>query len=100
MWPTRAKQLAAIENGLDKFSRTKRQMPGIRAASARKTLAMQMIASIRRLEYTEILKKRSIDPHRADPNDPLFDPERAALIHSRAGDFDEAIWLIFLSTHF
>jgi hypothetical protein len=30
----------------------------------------------------------------------MFDPERAALFHTRNGNPDEAIWLIFLSIHF
>lgn len=30
----------------------------------------------------------------------MFDPERAATFHARNGNVDEAIWIIFLSTHF
>ena len=59
-----------------------------------------MVASLRRLEYTEILKNRGIHPNRADPDSDMFDPERAALFHTRNGNPDEAIWLIFLSIHF
>lgn len=61
---------------------------------------MQMVASVRRLEYTELLLKRSLDPARADPTSDLFDPERAAILHMRAGLVDEAAWLVFLSVHF
>lgn len=60
---------------------------------------MQMLASLRRMDYTRILKSRPIDTGRADPNNPMFDPERAALIHAKSGNLDEAIWLIFLATH-
>ena len=61
---------------------------------------MQMIASLRRLDFTAALLNRDVHPDRANPNSPLFDPERAAIFHSRNGNIDEAIWLIFLSIHF
>ena len=59
-----------------------------------------MIASLRRIEYTAILENRDINPNRANPDSDLFDPERAAILHARSGNYDEAIWLIFLSIHF
>jgi hypothetical protein len=61
---------------------------------------MQMVASIRRLEYTDIIRKRNISPERANPLSPMFDPERAAILFAQEGKFDEAIWIIFLATHF
>jgi hypothetical protein len=30
----------------------------------------------------------------------MFDPERGAIVHLRAGRLDEAVWLVFLATHF
>jgi hypothetical protein len=59
-----------------------------------------MIASLRRLDYARIISTRQISPDRADPQSQLFDPERAAVHHFRAGRLDEAFWLVFLSTHF
>jgi hypothetical protein len=61
---------------------------------------MQMVASIRRLDYSEVIRTRDTSPDRADPNNRLFDPERAAVFHMRAGHVDEAFWLVFLITHF
>lgn len=61
---------------------------------------MQMTASLRRLDYTQAIKSRDIDNDRADPTSNLFDPERAAALMARTGQPDEAIWLIFLATHF
>jgi len=58
-----------------------------------------MLASLRRLYYTEKIFHRHISPTRADPESPLFDPERAAIFHARAGRLDEAFWLVFLATH-
>src|SRR5262249_19609833 len=82
------------------FSRQNTPLRGVRDTLARQTLARQMIASLRRLDYTAILKNRDIHPDRANPNSGLFDPERAAIFHLRNGNPDEAIWLIFLSIHF
>jgi alpha-glutamyl/putrescinyl thymine pyrophosphorylase-like protein len=99
-WPSRQNKLAHLAAALDEFSKTQYPLLGIKQAAARNTLAMQMIASLRRLDYTRIIKGRSIDPERADPSSPMFDPERAAILHAKDGCIDEAIWLIFLATHF
>jgi hypothetical protein len=100
MWPSRTARLDEIDKALAAFSQKNFPLKGINDTSARKTLAMQMIASLRRLEYTARLKDRDVHPDGANPESPLFDPERAALFHARAGNLDEAIWLIFLSVHF
>jgi hypothetical protein len=61
---------------------------------------MQMVASLRRIEYSDIIRTRGVSADRADPNSPYFDPERAAVFHMRAGKVDEGFWLVFLLTHF
>jgi Alpha-glutamyl/putrescinyl thymine pyrophosphorylase clade 3 len=61
---------------------------------------MQMIASLRRLDYTRLIKSRDISPDRGNPNSDLFEPERAAAHLARNGQIDEATWLMFLATHF
>ena len=100
MWPTRLTRLAQLDTALEQFSRQQRALPGIVLDAARGTLALQMVASLRRLDYTQRLQHRPIDPARVDPSDDMFDPERAAVLHARAGDLDEAFWVIFLATHF
>ena len=50
--------------------------------------------------YTRAIKSREAAPNRADPRSSYFEPERAAAFHARRGQIDEAIWLIFLATHF
>jgi hypothetical protein len=100
MWPTRMDKVAELDAALEQFSRQQRALPGIAVDAVRRTLALQMVASLRRLDYTLRLKQRPIDPARADPNSDMFDPERAAILHARAGDLDEAFWVIFLATHF
>ena len=99
-WPSRAPLASRLSTALGSFATSRRPLPGIALDASLATLVMQMVASVRRLEYTEALLKRPIDPARADPGSDLFDPERAAILHMRAGRADEAIWLVFLATHF
>jgi hypothetical protein len=100
MWPKRQGQAKQLAAHLKAFSETRRNLPGVVADAARKTLAMQMVASLRRVDYTDIIRSRDISPNRADPESPVFDPERAAVWHARAGRLDEAVWLVFLAAHF
>lgn len=99
-WPTRAHRLAQLEKGLLDFSQNEKLLAGTKDKRARTTLAKQMIASLRRQDFTAALKSRRVHPDRANPNSDLFDPERAAIFYNRNGNVDEAIWLIFLSVHF
>lgn len=73
---------------------------GINDSRASKALALQFVASQRREEYYKIVQQRDVSPRRADPNVPLFDPEKAVAYHTRSGDMDEASWLVFLMTYF
>jgi hypothetical protein len=100
VWPLRQPIAARLEAGLADFSANQRVLVGIADPAARSTLAMQMVASLRRLDYSDVIRTRDISPERADPNNSLFDPERAAVFHMRDGHVDEAFWLVFLVTHF
>jgi hypothetical protein len=75
-------------------------LPGINTDGRRASLVRQMIDSLHRVEYVERLGERGIAAGRADPNSDLFDPLKASVLHLRAGEIDEAAWLVFLSTHF
>ena len=99
-WPSRAALANRLSAALVSFAASRRPLPGVASTPARETLAMQMVASVRRIEHTEVVLKRPIDPARADPASDLFDPERAAILHMRSGRTDEAIWLVFLAIHF
>jgi hypothetical protein len=88
-----------LQDGLVAFSRHT-QLLGVIDAAARASLARQMIDSLHRIEFVQRLGERNQDPRRMDPASELFDPVRAAYLHDRAGDKDEAAWLTFLSTHF
>jgi Alpha-glutamyl/putrescinyl thymine pyrophosphorylase clade 3 len=98
VWPKRKGIAERLEAELSEANQ--RHLPGIAEPAAGATLAWQMVASLRRLDYTERLRERPISSERADPRSALFDPERAAILHVRAGRVDEAFWLTFLATHF
>lgn len=89
-----------LRQGLLEYARDVRALPGAASDQRREALAWQMVASLRRLDYTRLQLQRPIDPARADPSSDLFDAERAAILHLRNGDVDEAMWLVFLSIHF
>jgi hypothetical protein len=100
VWPNRQHIADRIYRALETHSDTRCRLPGCATHARRITLSWQMVASLRRLDYTTKLKARPIDPLRADPNSDKFDPERAAIFHLRNGDLDEAFWVTFLSIHF
>lgn len=99
MWPNRQNVARRLEQELLAHSLTVRKLPGVATQAALETLALQMVASLRRQDYTRIMLQR-VSPLHANPNGTLFDPERAAIYHAANGNLDEAVWLIFLATHF
>ncbi len=74
---------------------------GLMEDAAVTSLVEQIIESQRRNRYVAYLVNRpdlavgSLDPHSG-----IFDPVRAAIIHRRNGNLDEAFWMIFLYAHF
>jgi hypothetical protein len=81
------------------FSRT-RSLPGLRDRAYRHAFLEQLVESIRRIEYISVIRTRDVSRLRADPSSDLFDPLKAAVLRQRAGQIDEAFWLVFLSVYF
>lgn len=81
---------------LDSFSRVVTPLPGIAIDANRRSLSRQIVDSIHRTKYIAIILNRPHSPSRADPQSALFDPIRAAILKHRAGEIDEAFWLVFL----
>jgi len=75
-------------------------MPGVVNPQALDTLALQVVASLRRERYYQVVQRKRIARERADPNHRSFDAERAVAYHLQQGSIDEAGWLIFLMTIF
>ena len=91
---------ARIGAGLAAYEAANGPLPGIVADEARETLIEQIIDSEQRVRYFQHLQSRDLDPARADPMKVAFDPLKAALIHRDAGNYDEAVWMVFLFVHF
>jgi hypothetical protein len=75
-------------------------LPGIASEPARATLIEQVLESERRTRYVKVLLERELGDQTEDPDNAVFDPLRAAILHFRRGDREEAFWLIFIFVHF
>lgn len=92
----RAQLVAALAT----YSNNNVALPGIANPANLAALVGQIVDSLRRIEYAKRLVGANLHPDRANPASPLFDPLMGAILFARAGNVDEAIWLVFLSTHF
>ncbi|MEN2742668.1 hypothetical protein ABCS02_33250 [Microbacterium sp. X-17] len=95
-----AADAARIGSALAAYESAHGPLVGISDPDARAALIEQIIDSEQRVLYFQRLESRALDPESADPESLAFDPLRAALKHRDAGDFDEAVWLVFLFVHF
>lgn len=86
--------------GLHSFDREKGRLPGTHDSAQREALLEQLVESVRRVEFIATLRTRRLSDRRTDPSDELFDPLKAAILHQRRGDIEEAFWLVFLFVHF
>lgn len=95
-------QVHALELGakLDDFHACDRPLPGIQDVACRSSLLEQLIESIRRIRYVTMLCQKNLSDGYADSSHEMFDPLKAAIIHKRRGNLDEAFWLVFIFTHF
>ena len=89
-----------FQQALIDFDRDVRRLPGLCDPETLTVLVAQLVESRRRIQFVERIQERDISPRRMDPSEDLFDPLRAAILHKRAGNVDEAFWLVFLFVHF
>jgi hypothetical protein len=97
---TRRQLADRLASGFDAYEADEGPLPGF-SPVRRESLISQLVDSSRINIYLEYLRSVDLSPEAADPsNAHWFNPLKAAIIHHRAGDDDEAFWLIFLRTHF
>jgi alpha-glutamyl/putrescinyl thymine pyrophosphorylase-like protein len=89
-----------LDKALECYSQTIRALPGIDSVESRRAFVAQLIESRRRVEYVRRIASRDVNAKRADPSSTFFDPLKAALHFQRSGNTNEAMWLVFLATHF
>lgn len=100
-WPGKEAQRQQIVNTLQTYAQTVSALPGLPTAVERDVLSRQIIASIRREEYFQLIQQRGpILACRADPHDPAFEAELGVVHFLQNGQIDEAAWLIFLMVYF
>ena len=91
---------ARIDARLLVFGKSIRPLPGIRSELRRRSFCEQLVESIRRVRYVEVLRSRSLAAGYLDPQNNFFDPLKAAILQQRNGNLEEAFWLVFLFVHF
>jgi hypothetical protein len=89
-----------IEAQLQTYEAAHGKLPGVVDPAIRAALIEQIIDSEQRVEYFSRLRARDLDASSTDPSSPGVDPLKASILQARAGDYDEAVWLIFLFVHF
>ena len=99
MWPSWTLEKQRILTALS-AARAPLRLAGLPDAATMEALALQLVASLRRERYYQLVQAKPISISRADPNHPSFDAERAVAFHVQQGNLEEAAWLIFLMTHF
>ncbi|MFB9053276.1 hypothetical protein ACFFVB_09315 [Formosa undariae] len=88
-----------LETKLTEFTKI-HSMPGINDPSDKDCLIRQIIDSDRRIKIAQIFKSKSYSSIVCDPSKTSFNPLTAACYHFQNRDIDEALWLIFLATHY
>lgn len=100
-WPTREVRRQQIDVDLLQFSQNVSELLGLPTAVEREVLSRQIVASLRREDYFQIIQSRgNVEAFRADPHHHLFEAELGVVHLLGVGETDEAAWLIFLMTYF
>lgn len=99
-WPKRQLRKQHISDRLLHHHQTTRPLPGIADPAARDTLAMQIVASIRREDYFRAIRNRGpIGADRANPHLDTFEAELGVVHLLQQNAYDEAAWLVFLMVY-
>ncbi|WP_076693032.1 hypothetical protein [Tersicoccus sp. Bi-70] len=89
-----------IGSSIAAYESKNKTLPGISSSGARETLIEQIIDSEQRVKYTDRLDNMQLDPSAVDPTSDGFHPLKASILHRRSGNYDEAVWLVYLYVHF
>jgi hypothetical protein len=99
MWPTRRQQKIQVLDRLRScMAATKLQ--GLSSNERIESFVYQIVASLRREDYYQIVRSRPVSILRTNPHYNSFNAEAAVAYHVSCGNDEEAYWLIFLMTCF
>lgn len=100
-WPSKEAKRQQIVATLLAYSENVSNLAGLPTTVELDVLSKQIVASIRREEYFQLIQQRGpISAVRANPHDAAFEAELGVVHLIQAGQFDEAAWLIFLMVYF
>lgn len=88
----------SIDAKLSAFSKV--LLPGINSAQSKDCFVRQIVDSIKRVKYLQIISERESTREATNPFNAGFNPFLAVVWHKQQGNLDEAFWLVFLATHF
>lgn len=89
-----------LSTQLDNFSANRIPLIGMSNANRKTILIAQIIDSIRRTEYLRLISIRSSSASLSTPYSGSFQPLAGAAAMYKAGQVDDAYWLVYLATHF
>lgn len=98
--PGDAAEDARFHDMLDDFESDVAPLLGLDTAQRREVFVAQLIESQRRTRYIHTMRSHGLRESAFDPASGAFDPLKGAILRERAGDHDEACWLVLLSVHF
>lgn len=103
MMTARIKDKVEFENIsilLDSFSNDVLSLVGLTSPKRKSVLTAQLIDSIRRVEFLRIKSERAKSASLHTPYSKSFEPLGGAAVLLKAGQTDDAYWLVYLATHF
>lgn len=89
-----------LESALQGYNDNIRALPGIHSPENRHALVEQLLESIRRVQYVQVIRDKTHSIQCGNPMSNLFDPLKASALQKAHNNIEEACWLIFLATHF
>ena len=79
---------ASMLRTLTEYHRDVRPMPGASTDERKQAFVEQLVESVRRVRYVEVLRGRRLSDRCIDPAEECFDPVKAAILEFRAGNVD------------
>jgi hypothetical protein len=73
---------------------------GLTTTARKSVLAAQLVDSVRRIAYLNLVSARAVSPSLHEPYSGSFDPLGGGVVLMRSNQVDDAYWLIYLATHF
>lgn len=87
-----------IKTRIENFERDYGVLPGIESNDRRDSFVCQVYDSCKRVEVVNLLKQRGQGVMSTDPHGGSFNPLKGAIYFNSIGEFEEAVWLVFLLT--